>query len=184
MCRKLFLFATLATLATLPSVAAAQRGGSRTQADKPVDMFSKEDEQAMRPTLRLGDLEDQSPLKLLLDKHKDLKLTDAQVADLKTKESALKDKSAPTLKLADSLINQLHSTSSSDDARAKARLTALALGHVIESLRTTYDSAGTDAVAALDAEQQSKAKELLDKQKADGTKMLQKKMSGGQPRGI
>lgn len=180
--RKLFL---LATLAVLPSLAAAQRGGgARTQADKPVDMFSKEDEQSMRPTLRLGDLEDQSPLKLLIDKHKDLKLTDAQLADFKTRESTLKDKSVPTLKLADSLINQLHSSSSSDDARAKARFTASALGHVIESLRATYDSAGTDAVAALDAAQQPKAKELLDKQKEDGTKMLQKKMGGGQPRGI
>jgi len=176
MYRKFFMFATLAVL---PSLAAAQRGGSRTQADKPVDMFSKEDEQAMRPTLRLGDLKDQSPLKLLIDKRKDLKLSDAQLADLKTKESTLEDKSAPTLKLADSLINQLRSAPSSDDARAKARFTALALGHVIESLRATYDSAGTDAVAALDGEQQPKAKELLDKQKQDGTKMLQKKMGAG-----
>jgi hypothetical protein len=175
----------LVTLIVLPSLAAAQRGGgSRTQADKPVDMFSKEDEQSMRPTLRLGDLEDQSPLKLLIDKHKDLKLTDAQVADLKTRESTLKDKSAPTLELADSLINQLHSTSSSDDGRSKARFTASALGHVIEALRATYDSAGTDAVATLDTEQQPKAKELLEKQKQDGTKMLQKKMGGGSPRGI
>jgi hypothetical protein len=170
----------LATLAALPSLAAAQRGGgTRTQADRPTDMFSKEDEQSMRPTLRLGDLEDQSPLKLLIDKRKDLKLTDAQIADFRTKESTLKDNSAPTLKLADSLINQLHSTPSSDDGRVKARLTSLALGHVIESLRASYDSAGTDAVAALDAEQQPKAKELLDKQKQDGTKMLQKKMGGG-----
>jgi hypothetical protein len=142
-------------------------------------MFSKEDEQAMRPTLRLGDLEDQSPLKLLIDKRKDLKLTDAQLAELKTKESTLNDKSAPTLKLADSLINELHTSPTSDDAKAKARFTASALGHVIEALRATYDSAGTDAVTSLAADQQGKAKEMLDKQKQDGTKMLQKKMGGG-----
>jgi hypothetical protein len=166
----------LATLAALPSLATAQRGGTRTQADKHTELFSKDDDQALRPTLRLGDLEDQSPLKLLIDKRKDLKLTDAQLADLKTKEAALKNKSTPALKLADSLISQLHSSPSSDDARAKARFTTSALGRVIDALRATYDSAGTDALTGLDAEQQPKAKELLGKQKDDGTKMLQKKM--------
>jgi hypothetical protein len=167
----------IAALIALPSLAAAQRGGTRTQSDKRTDMFSKEDEQGFKPSLHTSDLEDQSPLKLLIDKHKDLKLTDPQLAQMKDGETALKTKDAPILKLADSLINAMKKTGSDDD-RAYARRAAGALSNVIEALRANYDTAGTAAVAQLDPEQQTKAKELIEKQKQETTDMLKKKMGG------
>ena len=107
----------LASLLVLPSALVAQRGGgTQTQANKLNDMFDKSDA-PKGPSLRVRDLEDQSPLKLLLDKHKDLKLTDAQVAQLKTNEQTLKDKDAPILKSADSLIHALTPGNPSDAER-------------------------------------------------------------------
>ena len=51
----------------VPAVALAQRGGGRTQADRKTDLFEKQ-ELPKGPTLRVRDIEDQSPLKLLIDK--------------------------------------------------------------------------------------------------------------------
>jgi len=73
----------------LPTLALAQRGG-RTQADRKTPLFDKE-EMPKGPTLRVRDIEDQSPLKLLIDKRKDLKLSDAQVTQLKESETKVKD---------------------------------------------------------------------------------------------
>lgn len=169
----------LASLLVLPSALVAQRGGgTQTQANKLNDMFDKSDA-PKGPSLRVRDLEDQSPLKLLLDKHKDLKLTDAQVAQLKTNEQTLKDKDAPILKSADSLIHALTPGNPSDAERDRVRSTTSALYDVLGQLRTNYDAAGKDAVALLDADQQPKATQMLDQQKQDASKLIREKLNAG-----
>jgi hypothetical protein len=50
---------------------------------------------------------------------------------------------------------------------------------VLKELNGTYDAPVKDVLTQLDPEQQSKAKELLEKQKQDGDKMLREKLSGG-----
>lgn len=168
----------VAALLLVPTLALAQRG--RTQADRKTDLFPKE-EMPKGPALRVRDIEDQSPLKLLIDKRKDLKLSDPQVSQLKEAETKLKDVNAPLFKAVDSLLRDMKfaSGSPSDQSRAKAREARIGLMDVLKELNGNYDMPVKDALAQLDPEQQSKAKELLDKQRQDGDKMLREKLSGG-----
>ena len=163
----------------VPSISLAQRGG-RTQADRKTELFPKE-EMPKGPTLRVRDIEDQSPLKLLIDNRKDLKLSDAQVSQLKDSETKLKDANAPLFKAVDSLIRDIRSGSASpnDQSRIKVREARSGLMDVLKELSGTYDTPVKDVLAQLDPEQQSKAKELLEKQKQDGDKMLREKLSAG-----
>ena len=77
----------------------------------------------------MRDLEDMSPLKLLIDKRKDLKLTDAQVSTFKDSEGKLKDKNAPLFKAVDSLVREMRPGSghvgTEDRARHRMRVSAL-----------------------------------------------------------
>ena len=169
----------VAALLFVPSLALAQRGG-RSQADKKTPLFDKE-EMPKGPTLRVRDIEDQSPLKLLIDKRKDLKLSDAQVSQLKDSETKLKDVNAPLFKAVDSLIRDMRfgSQSPSDQARTRVREARSGLMDVLKDINTSYDTPVKDLLAQLDPEQQSKAKELMEKQRQDGDKMLREKLSPG-----
>jgi hypothetical protein len=169
----------VAVLLIVPSIALAQRGG-RTQADRKTPLFDKE-EMPKGPTLRVRDVEDQSPIKLLIDKRKDLKLSDAQVSQLKDTETKLKDVNAPLFKAVDSLIRDMRngSGSSSDQARAKVRDARSGLMDVLNQLKGNYETPLKDALAQFDAEQQAKANELLEKQRQDGDKMIREKLNSG-----
>jgi hypothetical protein len=93
----------IAALLFVPSLALAQRGGASSQAAKHTEM---DPQTASGPTLRTRDIEDMSPIKLLIDKRKDLKLTDAQLSGLKDAEPKLKEANAPLLKQVDSLMRR------------------------------------------------------------------------------
>lgn len=162
-------------LAVAPSLALAQRGGARTAADKETPLFDK-DAGPVGPSLRVRDLEDESPIKLLIDKHKDLKLTDAQVAQLKTSENTLKDKNAPLLKTADSLIHALKPGNMTDQERARLSIANAAMADVLSQIGANYDAASKDALAQLDVDQQAKATPMLDQQKADAQKTNREKL--------
>ena len=159
-----------------PSVLFAQRGG-RTQADKKTALFDKQ-EMPKGPDIRVRDIEDQSPLHLLIDKRKDLKITDAQLSQLKDAEGKLKEKNAPLYKTADSLIRATRVTSdASDQDKSRARMAKSDLKDAIKSITENYDAASKDAVALLDADQQTKAKEMLEKQKAESEKFNRERLS-------
>ena len=172
----------LATLILVPSIAVAQRGG-RTQADKKTELFDKKDDAAVPkgPTLRVRDIEDQSPLKLLIDKRKDLKLADTQVAQLKSAEEKLKEKNEPLMKAVDSLLHDMRfaSASPSDQAREKARNARAGLMETLQSVNANYDASAKDALATLDAEQQAKANEMIEKQRREGEKTIRERLSSG-----
>jgi hypothetical protein len=166
------------TLLVAPSILLAQRGG-RTQADKRTELMDKT-EIPKGIDVRVRDLEDQSPLHLLIDKRKDLNLTDAQLSQLKDAEEKLKEKTAPTLKSADSLIRATRLTASSSDAeKSRAQSARGTLMEVVKTLNESYDAARKDAVALLDAQQQPKANEMLDKQRQDAEKFLRDRMRRG-----
>jgi len=173
--KRLLVFATFVAL---PSVAASQR--TRSQADKRTELFDR-DSSRQTQTLRVRDVEDQSPIKLLIDKRKDLKLTDAQLSQLKDTESKLKDKNAPLLKAVDSLVRDMRSAASSqsDEARSRARNARMGLMTTLGDVRANYDASAKDAVAALDPDQQSKAAELLEKQKQEMERFFQERLGGG-----
>jgi len=166
------------TLLVAPTLLLAQRGG-RTQADKRTELMDKS-EIPKGIDVRVRDLEDQSPLHLLIDKRKDLNLTDAQLSQLKDAEEKLKEKTAPTLKSADSLIRATRLTASSSDAeKSRAQSARGTLMEVVKTLNESYDAARKDAVALLDAQQQPKANEMLDKQRQDAEKFLRDRMRRG-----
>jgi hypothetical protein len=168
----------LATLLLLPSAALAQRGSS-SQASKKTELFDK-DPMPQGPTLRARDIEDQSPLKLLLDKHKDVKLTDAQSQQLKDAQKQLEDKNAPLLKVVDSLVHTMRTNGSpTPDEENRIRNSRVALMSVLEQVRVSYDSAGKAAIAGLTADQQPKATELVGKQRDDASKTIRQKLGGG-----
>jgi hypothetical protein len=169
----------LTTLLALPSVAAAQR--SRTQSDRRTELFDKDSSSRQAPILlRVRDVEDLSSIKLLIDKRKDLKLSDAQLSQLKDSEGKLKDKNAPLLKAIDSLVRDLKSgmSSSSDDGRARARAARMGLMTTLGEIRMNYEASAKDALATFDADQQSKATELLDKQRQETDKFVQERVNG------
>lgn len=183
--RRFLFIATLVALASArPTIGAAQR--SRTQSDRRTELFDKDSSrQNSAPAVRTRDVEDQSPIKLLIDKRKDLKLTDAQLSQLKDSEGKLKEKNAPLLKAVDSLALDLRRAmgGSSDDARERARAARMGLMSAMGEIRMNYDASAKEALATFDADQQSKAAELLDKQKQEADKYLQERVAGGGRRG-
>ncbi len=170
-----------AALVALPcTTLAAQRSrGSRSDADHPTEMFDKD--QPSGPSLRSRDIEDLSDIKLLIDKHKDLQLTDDQVKALKDAENKEKDSTSQYFKLVDSLVHELRpATNPSDDDRARMRTSRMALTNVIHTIRDTYAGDANAAIAQYTPEQQQKAKALLDKLHEDGDKKLREKLGGGE----
>lgn len=171
----------VASLLVAPSLALAQRGGGgRTQADRHKEMMDDKGTPS-GPTLRVRDIEDQSPLKLLIDKRKDLKLADPQLAQLKDAEGKLKDKMAPLLKAVDSLLHELHPSMANPSSEERARLRNASDGMtaVLNDVRANYDASSKEALALLDADQQTKANELLAKQREEREKMIREKLSSG-----
>jgi hypothetical protein len=171
----------LVTFVLVPSIAVAQRSG-RTQADKKTDLFDKKDDVTPKgPTLRVRDVEDQSPFKLLIDKRKDLKLTDAQLSQFKSAEDKLKEKNEPLMKAVDSLVHEMRfaAASQSDQARERGRNGRQGLMETLRSVNENYDASAKEALATLDAEQQAKANEMLEKQRREGEKTIRERMSSG-----
>jgi len=178
--RRFLIIATLLALASAqPTIASAQR--TRTQSDRRTELFDQDSSrQNAAPAVRARDVEDQSPIKLLIDKRKDLKLTDAQLAQLKETEGKLKNKNAPLLNAIDSLARDLRSATngSSDDARERARSARMGLMSAMGQVRVNYDESAKEALATFDADQQGKAGELLDKQRQDTDKYVQERVGG------
>jgi hypothetical protein len=168
------------TLLVLPSVGFAQRGGGRTQSDRHTPLMDNTD-LPKGPTLRVRDVEDMSPIKRLIDKRKDLKLSDAQITQLKDSETKLKQKNEPLLKSVDSLLHEIKQSmnSTSDEARAKGRDATIALHATLTEIGDNDDAAATEATGSFDADQQAKAKDILAKLKEDNESMLKDRLSMG-----
>jgi hypothetical protein len=167
----------LAMLLALPTAAWAQRGGGRTQSDRRTELFDK-DAQPKGPSLRARDVDDQNPLKLLIDKRKDLGLNDTQVAGLKDAESRLREQNAALFKTLDSLVHEMRPPlgSPSDEDRSRIRSARTSVAGVLGSVWANDDAAAKEAVAALDAEQQTKANALLEQRKEERQKLVQDKL--------
>jgi len=177
----------LASLLALPSLAVAQRGGGgggRSRATEHDKMFLDDKDAPKGPSLRTRDIEDFSPIHMLIDKRKDLKLSDAQVDGLKKAEGPLKEKNEPLLKAVDSLVREMRPPlNMTDEARSRIRDAGRALHETLQSISTNYDAAAKEALAGFDADQQTRANEMLAKLKEDGEKRIGEKMGEGGRRG-
>jgi hypothetical protein len=168
----------LAALILLPlGTAAAQKG--RSAATKHEDATYADKDLPTGPAIRGRDLEDLSPIKLLIDKRKDLKLTDPQIDALKKSDEQLKEKNQPLYKAIDSLARAMRPPMNpSPESQARIRDARHSLDETIGTIRTNYEAAGTEATASFDADQKAKATELLGKLNEDADKRVRDKMKG------
>lgn len=170
-------------LVIVPALASAQRrssrGSSRANWDEVTSTSSRSGIQ-----LSTKDVEKMSPIKLLLDKKKDLKLTDDQQNTVKGLEGKLDEKNKPLLETLDSLRKETKISSSrpSDEDVAKAAIAHSAFVDLLARIRSSYDSSLTEAMPVLDATQQATAKELLAKQRSETAETIREKLSSGNRR--
>ena len=176
MFRRSVLFAALVLLPV--GTAAAQR--ARSAATKHDDAKYADDEMAKGPAIRGRDLEDLNPIKFFLDKKKDLKLSDSQVDALKKSETSLKEKNQTLYKAIDSLARAMKPPMNpSVEAQVRMRETRGDLDQTIGTIRSSYDAAATEVVDTFDADQKTKAAELLAKLKEEADKKIREKMKSG-----
>jgi len=168
---------------SLPALALAQRGGggagrSVERGDKQAD-YSLMNGSAIKLSNR--DLENISPLRLLIDKRKDLKLTDDQLAKLKDREDKLKESMKPSFGALDSLRRAATPASRTPDDGDRARMmeTRRKFNEVVTGIRTQYDAAANEAIPILDDAQQKQANDLIQKQRAEADDMVRSKLGGG-----
>jgi hypothetical protein len=171
-------------LILLPTIVSAQRGGggggsSRTRGDPKADFNAiAGDKGGIKLSNR--DVEDMSPVKLLIDKRKDLKLSDDQVKSLKDIESKLKEKNDPSFRALDSLRRAaqppLHDAGDEDKSRMMtARRTFAA---VVATIRGNYETSLGEAQPLLDDTQKSRANEMVEKQKQEAQDTVREKLGG------
>lgn len=166
-------------VALLPSLVVAQ---ARSR-----DRGAKDNSEALSqsmptgPKLSARDIEGSSPLKFLIDKRKDLKLTDDQLKQFKEMDAKQREKDAPSYKAVDSLVKMMKPSTSVQTAEDEARVVIArdALMNVLREVRTSDDAAATEAVAGLDDSQKTIAAELLKKQRQETEQMVRGKLNSG-----
>ena len=171
--------AAVLAVVLIPTLVSAQR--SKTRGDEKADWGSINKATGGGLQLANRDVEDISPIKLLIDKRKDLKLSDDQLKQIKDLESKLKEKNQPLFKSLDSLRSELkmNGKTPTDDDRAHMASARHEAGDVVTSIRGNYDASLKDATALLDETQRTTATELLAKQSTDAEEMLAEKLGGG-----
>jgi len=169
-------------LILIPAIASAQRGGGGKGGSFGGDKQANYDKMGgTSSALQLAnrDLEDISPIKLLIDKRKDLRLADDKVKQIKELEGKLKDKNEPSFKALDSLRKEMKpSATPSDDDRTRMMSARSAVMAAVADIRSNYGASVKEAMALLDEGQQKTANEMLQKQTADAEEMLREKLNG------
>jgi Spy/CpxP family protein refolding chaperone len=128
-----------------------------------------------------GDVEDMDPVKRLVDKRKDLKLTDEQLQKLKDIQAKSKETNKPLFKQLDSLRQAMRPRAGFDEDadRARMALAREAASNTVINIRANYATSLTEAKPILTADQMPKADELLKKQSDDAAETLMKEMGPG-----
>ena len=124
------------------------------------------------------DVEDISPLKLLIDKRKDLNISDEVVKKLKDLENQLKETNRESFRALDSLrrLAQPPAREPTDDDRARMMEARRMVMNVVTTIRANYDASLGQVLPRLDEGQRTKANELLDKQRKEAEEMLRDKL--------
>lgn len=177
--------AALITVLTLSLVssAEAQRGGGTgrerpRQTDANYGAMLRESAIALR--LSNGDVEDMSAVKLFIDKKKDLKLSDAQLTQLKAIEEKTKEANKPHFKMLDSLRQAMRFRAGADSLAERARtgMAREAVVGVVQTIRDSYGAALKEAMPLIEESQKPKADELLKKLAEESDETLREKLGG------
>ena len=129
-----------------------------------------------------GDVEDMSPIKLLIEKRKDLQLSDDKVKQLKDVEKMTKQKAEPAFKSLDSLRRLIRGPNSGQPSEEDRSRMMSARGHVmtvVADIRLIYDAGYKEILPLLDETQQKAAADFVAKQQSDAEETLKEKVSGG-----
>jgi len=168
----------LVLLLLLPTLASAQKkamGGS-----KETDWSAVAEKKAPAgPTISTKDFENASPFKLFLDKKKDLKLTEAQLASFRDFDVKLRDANRDRFTLLDSLKRDARPRTSGNAAaedEVRMVLARDALMGVARDIRVSFDAAAKDALPTFDASQQVSAQAVMQKYEKDMQDMLREKL--------
>lgn len=182
--RRLLCLAIIA----LPLTASAQRGGGGASAGSIVERGDKRANYGAMGagggtiTISTKDVESLSPVKYLLDKKKNLALTDDQLKKLKDMDAALKTQNDTLFHQIDSLRKEMKMNPNAANPQVeqmRVRGARSAMVEVIKAIRANYDKVEPDALAVLAEAQQKTGSELLDKHQEEAEKMLQEKLGGG-----
>jgi len=171
---------TVVSLVLIAGSAAAQsREPKRGTAPPDWDKLGRSSPSASAQVLSKKDLEEMNPVTRILEKKKDLKLTEAQVAKLKEMETAGNGRDASLFEATDSLRKEMRSSGGGEDQRVKAFAAREAFTKAVTDLRANYAADAAASLAVLGDAQQPAAKELLEKQAKDADKTIEEKMRAG-----
>jgi hypothetical protein len=164
-------------LLLLPALSGAQ--GRKTRGEKEADWDAIAKNGSSGPTISAKDIEGMSPLKAMIDKKKDLKLTDDQLGKFKGFDGALKEKNAPLATMVDSLRKAMKpSVTPTPEDEARAVIARESMMGVLKEVHANNDAAVKEAMALLDETQQKAAAEVLQKEQQDNQEMLRAKLGG------
>ena len=133
------------------------------------------------PTISAKDFEKASPFRLMLDKKKDLKLTDAQMTAVKEADAKLIASNAARFTLLDSLKKDARPRTSgtpSTEDETRMVIARESLNGVVRDIRLSFDAAAKEGVAGLDEVQQKTTQELMQKYAEEMQDMLRDKLGG------
>ena len=170
-------------LLLLPAFASAQGRKTRGETEANWDAIAKNGNSG--PTISAKDIDGMSPLKALMDKKKDLKLTDDQLGKLKSIDMALKEKNTPLGKMVDSLRKSAKpaGANASAEDQARAVIARESLMAVLKDVNANNEASAKEAMPVLDESQQKMAADVLQKQADDNMEMLRSKLGGRGPGG-
>jgi hypothetical protein len=169
----------LAVLALLlvPTFAEAQRR-SKTRGDKEANWDEIQKVSAPPIKLSKNDLENFSAVRVIVDKRKDLKLSDDQVKQFKDLGKQEEGVNEVLFVRVDSLKMAMRPRAGEDSLQERAR-TSLArqeLMTVVNQIRTNYDSTFQVALPLLDETQKKTACELVEKERESAEEDLRSKL--------
>jgi hypothetical protein len=171
--------ATFLALLLIPSVAVAQ--GRKMRGEKEADWDKIDKSVQSGPRVSKGDVENFSAIKVIVDKKKDLKLSDDQLKQLKDLDKQEEGANDALYKKIDSLKLAMRKRAGEDEDQERAR-TSLArqeLLTVIRDIRSNYDSTFQVAMPLLDENQKKAATQIVEKERADAEDDLRSKIGGG-----
>jgi hypothetical protein len=154
-------------LLTLPSLAHAQRGGRKSRGGDDANV-SKGPIKPKRDQYSSKELQKENMVNFILDKKKDLKLSDDEVKALKEINDHLKDTTKAQLKSLDSLANEIRYSGQED---AAGRIFG---AQFLADVRRQYDEHLQTALAKLTEDQQKAANALIETRRQELAKEKEK----------
>lgn len=159
----------LALLVIIPATSFAQRGGGGGDFGRMGSGGSAKDADRMIRDMAdspspAKDLEKANPVEILLDKKKDLGLTDAEQKELKSLGNVVKDSTKPYFKTIDSAQREQKKTGGYAPTSGQMLILRRVSREAADSVRSHYARAGQEALLKLTEEHRQPATDLLKKE--------------------